>query len=285
MVASSPIQWTVAHGNSELVFALYLAITAARVVAEKGITLEPGQHRSLVDHPVSATASELARDLAVILRIEFSEQEVAGITEYLLGLATLGTSPADREDATDEMLDRMLEIAARDLHPILLQDVELRRGLSLHLERLGVRMRYGLPVHNPLLQEVAERYPDVHKVAQEIGTALSESFGRPIDEDETGYITMYLSGSLERSGLEPGKRALIVCPSGMATAWVLVSRIQSEFPQLELVGVVAAGDYEQRLDNVDVVISTVDLDLHSVPVVVVSPLLPAEDVRRLGELA
>ena len=71
----------------------------------------------------------------------------------------------------------------------------------------------------------------------------------------------------------------------MATAWVLVSRIQAEFPQLELVSVIAARDYEGSLsDDIDVVISTVDLVAHSVPVVVVSPLLTPDDVRHISSL-
>lgn len=283
LVSSSPIQWTVAQGNSELVFSLYLAITSARVAAGKQIVLETGQHRSLADHPVSETAAGLAVELGTVLDVDFPEMEVAGITEYLLGLATLSAAPPERGDGTDDLLNSILEIASREVHPTLLNDPELRRGLSLHLERLGVRLSYGLPVHNPLLQEVAARYPEVHDVSKRAGGMISDYFGRAITDDEVGYITMYLSGALERQRLAPGKTALIVCPSGMATAWVLVSRIQAEFPQLELMGVVAAGEFEHQLDDVDIVISTVALETQPVPVVVVSALLTAADVRHVSE--
>lgn len=282
-VAASPISWTVAQGNGELVFSLYLAITAARLSAGKSIVMETGVQRSLTDHPVSATAAAIAHEFSADLDIELSDQEVAGITEYLLGLATLSSSPPEDDSSQHELLSDLLKLAGRELHPTLEDDPELHRGLALHLERLTVRLRYGLPVHNPLLKEVAERYPEVHKVAHRLGEVMAEALGQQIAEDEIGYITMYLSGALERSRLAPRHRALIVCPTGMATAWVLVSRIQAEFPQLELVSVVSARDYQAHLEeNIDVVISTVDLVPGEVPVVVVSPLLTAEDVRRLG---
>ncbi len=282
LVAASPISWTVAQGNSELVFAIYLAVTAARLTDDKTIAMETGQQRSLMDHPVSATAQGIALAFSESLDLQVAEEEVAGITEYLLGLATL-SSDLNQDDALDRgLLDELLAIASEELYPTVGDDAELRRGLALHLERLTVRLRYGLPVHNPLLREVAERYPRIHAAAHKLGDAISAHLGEDIAEDEVGFITMYLSGAIERARLAPSRRALVVCPSGMATAWVLVSRIQAEFPQLEIVSVVAARGFEEReMDDIDLVISTVELPDMGVPIVVVSPLLTAENVRRI----
>ena len=116
-----------------------------------------------------------------------------------------------------------------------------------------------------------------------LGEAIGAHLTVPIPEDEVGFITMYLSGAMERSRLAPLRRTLVVCPSGMATVWVLVSRIQAEFPQLELASVVAARGFEERAsEDIDLVISTVPLAPTDVPVVVVSPLLTPEDVRRIN---
>ncbi|MGI9584904.1 MAG: BglG family transcription antiterminator, partial [Acidimicrobiia bacterium] len=153
------------------------------------------------------------------------------------------------------------------------------------LSRLSVRLRYGLPVHNPLLEEVAERYPDVQAVAEDLSEKIAEHFGAPIHADEIGFITMYLSGAMERGHLRPRKRAMVVCPSGMATAWVLVSRLQAEFPELALADVLSASVYEERdASNFDLIISTVPLEDAGAPVIVVSPLLSSSDVRRLSDL-
>lgn len=286
LVERSPISWTLAHGNGELVFSLYLAVTAARLAGGNKISMKPGQQRSLADHPVAATAAAVAASLAVALGLELTEQEVAGITEYLLGLATLAPSEST-EDAprTGDIVDRLLAVAAERIHPTLLDDIELRRGLSEHLDRLAVRLRYGLPVHNPLLDEVTERYPDVYEVAAGLTEILAEDLGASLTADETGFLTMYLAGAMERSRLRPRLRALVVCPSGMATVWVLVSRIQSEFPELEISKVVSARDYEAALvPQVDLVISTVALPTKDAPVAVVSPLLSPADVRKIRHL-
>lgn len=283
LVEQSPIAWTVAHGNSELVFAIYLAVTAARLADGKTIAMDTGQQRSLMDHPLNDIARKVALQFGDMRETKLSDPEVAGITGYLLGLATLAATPVE-ETRLDELLDRLLAIAGAELHPTLAEDGELRRGLRQHLERLAVRLRYGLPVHNPLLREVADRYPEVFEAAELLGEAIAEHLGEPLAVDEIGFITMYLSGAMERSRLTPLRRALVVCPAGMATAWVLVSRVQAEFPQLEIAGVVGARGFEERSkSDIDLVISTVPLDNATVPVVVVSPLVTLDDVRRIAD--
>jgi mannitol operon transcriptional antiterminator len=79
----------------------------------------------------------------------------------------------------------------------------------------------------------------------------------------------------------------VVCPAGMATAWILVSRLLAEFPQLEVVQVVSKTAFEHEAGDIstDLVVSTVPLDgLTGVPWIVVSPLLQERDVRRLARL-
>jgi len=282
LIESTGLRTMLAEGNSEMVFALYLAVTAARIERGAEVTLDAGQHRSLVDHPMAAAADAVAEAFAQAFHLTLTDQETAGITKYLLGLATL-TTPEGREDH-ESLLDELAQIASEQLHGSLAMDAELRRSLSQHLDRLAVRLRYGLPIHNPLLDEVSTRYPDVHATAMDLGRLIAKHYDAPVTDAEVGFVTMYLAGALERSRLRPVRRAVIVCPSGMATAWLLVSRIQAEFPQLELVGVLSSRSYEE-LDAraVDIVISTIDIPLGAVPVVVVNPLLPHGDVRRLAE--
>ncbi len=272
-------------GNSELVLSMYLAVTVARCQTGHRIQIDPGYQVSLIEHPAASAATALCRALAGQGVIDIQANEVPGITEYLLGLNAL--ADVKREEVNiSAMLDEVLAVAALEIHPSLAEDPELRHGLALHLGRLAVRLRHGLPVHNPLLAEVAHRYPDVHAVAGKVAELLARHFdGRPISADEVGFITMYLSGAMERAHLRPRRKALVVCPTGMATAWVLVSRVQAEFPELSISEVLSARSYG-GLDVVefDVVISTVALPDAGVPVVVVSPLLSQSDVARVSAL-
>lgn len=284
IVRNSALGNGLAAGNTEVVMALYVAVSLARIQRGRMAKLAAGLQRSLLEHPVGESATEIIDAMSRYLGTVMAPGEVACVTEYLLGLNALGSSVSGPLAVPDSVIVDILSLASDRLHSALADDQELRRGLSQHLERLAVRLRHGLPVHNPLLSEVVDRYPDVHRVALEIGKILEDAMGATIVSDEVGFITMYLSGAMERARLRPRRRALVVCPSGMATAWVLVSRIQAEFPELDLVEVLSERSYHQ-LDHgeFDLVISTVDLPQRSSPVVVVTPLLSAGDRDRVSE--
>lgn len=283
-VAKSPLRAQLSAGNSELVYTLYLAITEARVAQGHAIDLEPGQYRSLIEHPATDAVRKLTSSLAEMGRPKLSDEEIAGLTEYLLGFDALNQEPGISSDV-ESLVDQILVAATDYLHQSLLGDDLLRRGLSAHFSRLAVRMAYGLPVHNPLAAEVASRYPEVQNVVDQARTTIETHLGTPISDDELGFVTMYLSGAMERANLRPRRRAMVVCPSGMATAWVLVSRLQAEFPELALVQVLSATEYEQQdTSDFNFVISTIPLPEIDAPVVVVSPLLSSSDVQTLSEM-
>ncbi len=281
-IASCPIKDRLMTGNSDLVFTLYVAITDVRVAQDCFLDLEPGHYLSLIEHPASDAVRVLADTLSEQGRPLLDDEEIAGLTEYLLGFDALSTNLQATNDI-ERLVSDMLDIASGRLHSSLAEDDELRRSLALHLSRLIVRLRYGLPVHNPLLDEVVERYPDVHAVSVDLAKMIGAELRAKVHDDEIGFITMYLSGAMERSHLRPRKQAMVVCPSGMATVWVLVSRLQAEFPELALVEVLSASVYKSRNTlDFDLVISTVPLPEVGAPVVVVSPLLSSSDVQTVS---
>jgi len=284
LLSQTSLAWTMAQGNSERIFTIYLAVSAHRISVGRVVSMEAGQLRSLADHPVSETAAGIAVALGELIGEHLPDREVAGLTEYLLGLVNLADAEQGGSSPHAGLLDELLERAGEQLHPALALDPELRRSLLLHLERLAIRLRYGLPVYNPLMREVAARYPEVHDVALSMGEIIRKHLGAAVPEDEVGFVTMYLSGAMERAHLRPRVRVLVVCPSGMATAWILVSRIQAEFPQLELAGVVPVSEVSGAdTPAVDLIIATTEVGPGPVPAVVVSPFLSETDIGRIAQ--
>src|SRR6185312_6331040 len=98
--------------------------------------------------------------------------------------------------------------------------------------------------------------------------------------EEVGFLTMYLAGSLERLRLRPKVRVTVVCPAGMATAWILVSRLLAEFPQVDVVRVVSkAGLHAATEELTELVVTTIPLDEAppTATIVALSPLLRQPD--------
>jgi mannitol operon transcriptional antiterminator len=271
-----------------IVATLYLAIVGRRIQAGRTAAFQSGQLRSLMDHPLADAAARIATAMERATQLVVGEADIAAITEFLLGFAEVDGKAAAADDEDDEAIGRLVAAAARRLHPSLADDDQLRKSLAEHLRRLRVRLRYGLPVSNPLMHEVRERYPDVYQVAEEIVAEVAPLGKDAVPVDEIGFLTMYLAGSLERNRLRPKIRVTVVCPAGMATAWILVSRLLAVFPQVEVTRVVSKTAFERGKDDAatDVVVSTIPVgdDPDRVPSVVVSPLLRDRDIRRLSRL-
>jgi mannitol operon transcriptional antiterminator len=275
------------NGPMAMVATLYLAIVTLRVRAGHQAELQSGQLRSLIDHPVAAAAARIAAAVEKGANLTLGEVDVAAITEFLLGFVELVDASLATQADDELVIDHLVASAAARLHPALAEDVQLRRSLGEHLRRLRVRLRYGLPVSNPLDQEVRQRYPDVYRVASEIVAALHPVGDADVPQEEVSFLTMYLAGSLERNRLRPKIRITVVCPAGMATAWILVSRLSAEFPNVEITRVVSKTVFEKDVDlaATDLVVSTIPLDeLGDVQTVVVSPLLRERDLRHLSRI-
>ena len=275
------------NGPMAMAETLFVAIVARRVRGAHHAAFQSGQLRSLIDHPVAEAAARIATAVGRAADLALTDADVASITEFILGFVELvdGSLPPEPNDRM--LIDQLVGLAAQRLHPSLAEDEQLRRSLVEHLRRLRVRLRYGLPITNPLDHEVRERYPDVHAVASEIVQALDPMSDGAVPPEEVGFLTMYLAGSLERHRLRQKVRVTVVCPAGMATAWILVSRLAAEFPHVEVTRVVSKSVFEQDVDAdaADVVVSTVPLDEPAlVQTVVVSPLLRDRDVRRLARI-
>jgi mannitol operon transcriptional antiterminator len=266
--------------------ALSIAIVVDRVRANHPARLGRGRLRSLLDHPVSDAARRITLAIGERLEVALAPPEAAAITESLLGLVEL-TAPVAAPDAhAADLVDRLVQAAAARLHAALADDDLLRANLTEHVRRLRVRLRYGLPVGNPLREEVRRRYPDVYAAAEDILAGIGTLDGAQIPVEEVGFLTMYLAGSLERHRLQPKVRVTVVCPAGMATVWILVSRLLAEFPQAEVVQVFSKTAFEDASDVLaaDLMVSTVPLEglAADMPSVVVNPLLLDRDVRRLS---
>jgi transcriptional antiterminator len=265
-----------------------LAIAARRIRAGRQARLAGGRLRSLLDHPASETASRIAEGMSRVIGQPLAHHDIAAITESLLGLVELADTRRMAGTRELRLIDRIVTLAAERLHPSLRDDTQLRDSLLEHLQRLQIRLRYGIPVSNPLQHEVRTRYPEVFSVATQVIADVGSVGGIAIPPDEAGFLTMYLAGSLERHRLRPKIRVTVVCPAGMATAWILVSRLLAEFPQVEIAQVVskAAFELDANAPATDLIVSTVPLgdDPDVGPSLVVSPLLHQRDVRRLSRI-
>jgi len=222
--------------------------------------------------------------------IKLPSDEITNIAIRLMGVKRRQSISATRlepdsmmtNDEFEEVIFKMVLKASELLHPILSVDQKLIRGLMIHLKPAINRLSFNLPIRNILLPEIREKYPYIYMVAEKSVSVLEEKFGIKVTDAEIGFIAMHLGAAMERLRTvhKENFRALVVCGGGCATAYMLVSRIQAEFPEIEISEVCSMLELTKEkilLLNPDLIITTVPLENISTPCLLVNPLLNDRD--------
>lgn len=148
-------------------------------------------------------------------------------------------------------------------------NLELRMGLCMHMVPLLARIKSGMRMKNPILQDIKREYPLAYEMATQACSVLRNVSPNPIKEDEIGYIAVSFALALERQKAKERapKNILIVCASGKGSAQLLAYRYQQKFGknlgQVQTCDVI--GLRSVNFSKIDYVFSTVPIPIY-VPV-------------------
>lgn len=268
---------------------IHLAVTSERLQQGKEISMPVTQLNEFSTKQEYLLAQHLAARLQESLGLALPTAEVGFISQHLLGARVQANlSQPDELQATLPHLDlevvalakRITALAEKALDLPLQNDLQLLAGLALHLRPALNRLKGGMTLRNPILDDLKHMYPSMMGVAWLAAGILEEETGVSVDEDEVGYLAMHLGAAIERA--KSRRRVLVVCGSGVGTAQLVASRLRTNFPDLDIVGVVPSLVMKGQDAGADLIIATVPVTSASVPVVRVHPLVREEDLQRLA---
>lgn len=265
---------------------IHLAIAVRRLQLGRDIHMPDEQLGALRDTTAFSVAQRLAQKLQERFGVTVPEAEVGYISLHLLGTKVQLAGPAA---PADDLAGLIAREAGRILGLPLSQDQDLISGLALHLGPAVHRLLNGMPpIANPLQADIEREYPAVYLAARQACWALHKATGLAVPESEVGYVAIHLGAAVERLSRNIGKqfsnpRVLVVCATGVGTANLLASRLRTEFPQVEIAGVVSR-QQARRLPEVDfeLIVTTVPVPSMPRPSLRVSPLLPPNDTARVA---
>lgn len=181
-------------------------------------------------------AEELSKRLEEEYQIIYSEAEKVYIALHLAGKRIVGSSEKDavnfvvRSDL-DMLALKMLEVIYQEFHLELRNAFDLRMALNQHMVPFDIRMRYNIPLENPLLSEIKDKYMLGYRIASVASVVLAEHYHREVPEDEIGYFALLFELTLEqcKDTSQNKKNILLVCSSGKGSSRLLQYRYKKEF--------------------------------------------------------
>ena len=268
---------------------IHLAVIAKRLKVGRPVHIPAEQMEYLRGKREYKQVERFAEVLKTERSIEVPESEIAFITMHILGAKTRDEAGTERFERDPDLpgfdpksVARRIVAAAQDLLGQDIADEQLLSGLATHITPVFYRLRFGLPIRNPLLEEIKARHKRIYDVAAVASEQFLLTAGVALPEEEIGFVAMHIGAALERCREQRERpRIFVVCPSGVSSAIMLASRLRSEFPELDVSRTMSLAELQALNETADLIISSVPVDGRGTPSIVVSPLLPDEDIERV----
>jgi galactitol-specific phosphotransferase system IIB component len=152
-----------------------------------------------------------------------------------------------------------------------------------HVIPACLRQRFHLWFPSKLsITNLPEQYKFENKVAADLAHIVKEQTGLDLPTNEVNNLAMLLHAAFIRNRPHYFRRVVVVCPSGMATAQLLVARLEARFPHLGTPKVIPLRELNNTTaSGADLVLTTVPIPknlVDSINVIQVHPLLMPQDI-------
>lgn len=163
-------------------------------------------------------------------------------------------------------------------------DETLLRGLTVHLMSALKRLYLGLNLHNPYVDDIKKFFPLAFNNAIDISAKTEKKFNITLNEDEVAFIALHIEAYLERQ--KHMINVMIVCSTGLGTARLLEQRVKKFFASsIHVNRVTSIQSLKDHPITEDLVISTIKIEIHGVPVIVVPPFLDKGAVQQIHQVS
>ena len=267
---------------------VYLSIALKRIT--EGRTVEEGIDIDDIDRQTLRAAAEAFAALGGVLDEEAVPSGEIAFLALLLHAADIDTPLKSRTAISVagehyyDLVRRLIRIVESESGYYLRDDDRIVPALSAYVERMMRRVRHAVPVW--YAREEVPHYSEVEFLHPSVCAILAEEARSAVPEAEVYAVLAYFAAALaEKHELNVASiRAIVVCSAGIGSSVYLAHRIQSAFPQVEVVETISAfGVSSERVTDgeIDLVISTYPIPDLSADCVVLSPGFERDDAQRL----
>ena len=270
--------------------ALVLGIQACRMQSGHHSECDDAQLQQAQASALWPVAKSIAQALARATRTIWRPSDIAAIAMELLAAPRNDPLPGggSRNGEFEPLMRQLLDdISSAFGLPGLKHDRALQQGLLSSVVPACFRQRFDLWLPESLAGAgLPERCEREAALADALAKRVFEHTAVALPPCEITSLVLLLRATLLRNQTPRFERVTVICPSGMATAQLLVARLHSRFPDLSNLEVVSLRDLTPlRARSADLILTTVPLPrqyANNPKVIQVHPLLAQADVEAIA---
>lgn len=210
------------------------------------------------------------------------------LTIHLLGSkagSVIRLDDSQRDIQLFELALHLVDLFARQTSCDISEKNELVNSLYMHFKLSMYYYQLSIQISNTLLEDVKENYGNLYQMIKNLCESMDDEFPFILTDSEISYITMHFGGHLKQV---QGKfyaliRVLIVCPSGISTSTLLKREVEDLYANVTVIAATAAENIAQYKENIDFIVSTIDLDT-DIPWIKVNAILTKDDKSKIASM-
>lgn len=210
------------------------------------------------------------------------------LTIHLLGSkagSVIRLDDSQRDIQLFELALHLVDLFERQTSCDISEKNELVNSLYMHFKLSMYYYQLSIQISNTLLEDVKENYGNLYQMIKNLCESIDDEFPFILTDSEISYITMHFGGHLKQV---QGKfyaliRVLIVCPSGISTSTLLKREVEDLYANVTVIAATAAENIAQYKENIDFIVSTIDLDT-DIPWIKVNAILTKDDKSKIASM-
>lgn len=210
------------------------------------------------------------------------------LTIHLLGSkagSVIRLDDSQRDIQLFELALHLVDLFERQTSCDISEKNELVNSLYMHFKLSMYYYQLSIQISNTLLEDVKENYGNLYQMIKNLCESMDDEFPFILTDSEISYITMHFGGHLKQV---QGKfyaliRVLIVCPSGISTSTLLKREVENLYANVTVIAATAAENIAQYKENIDFIVSTIDLDT-DIPWTKVNAILTKDDKSKIASM-
>lgn len=210
------------------------------------------------------------------------------LTIHLLGSkagSVIRLDDSQREIQLFELALHLVDLFERQTSCDISEKNELVNSLYMHFKLSMYYYQLSIQISNTLLEDVKENYGNLYQMIKNLCESMDDEFPFILTDSEISYITMHFGGHLKQV---QGKfyaliRVLIVCPSGISTSTLLKREVEDLYANVTVIAATAAENIAQYKENIDFIVSIIDLDT-DIPWIKVNAILTKDDKSKIASM-
>lgn len=263
---------------------VHIYISILRIKEGKYIDLSDELSKRVISYDEFNIANMVVKELSKKLDLTFPEDEILYLTMHLISKNAVTNyekvSPEISELA-QKMIDEIYKVSKYDFR----SNIDLFFALALHLGPLIERLRYGLTMKNPILNDIKD-----NQIAFMLATVatkpINETYKTRVCDDEIGYIALHIASAMENNNYLK-RNILVVCGSGNSSAQIMKTQIERKYKEqidsLTLTDLSKVDLY--NLDKFDFIVSSVPIKQKTdTPIVYVDVIFKQKDFMKINDV-